>query len=219
MTTTQISKAAKPITPVSGGYVHKLPPIIPPAEYETWCKADLWTIRRGILLLLEVEDTSCGDSYSDRTLYKPLNDRFKQIWAVAESSLKVGVLKKIGKSYPTLDSEVLPSDFISWAKLKNYSIPPQLELIKPVIQAETVNNQDHLLKKETTKTDMSETERNTMLKLIIGMAIDAYSYKLDSTRNPATGDKNGISAKLQTHGISISDDTIRKYLTEAKKLL
>lgn len=76
-----------------------------------------------------------------------------------------------------------------------------------------------LLKKETKKNTMSETERNTMLKLIIGMAIDAYGYKLDSTRNTATGDKNGISAKLQTHGITLSDDTIRNYLNEAKKLL
>lgn len=76
---------------------------------------------------------------------------------------------------------------------------------------------------DTTQTafsnDLSDTERNTMLKLIIGMAIDAYGYKPDNIRNSATGDKNGISAKLRTQGISISDDTVRKYLTEAKKLL
>jgi len=69
------------------------------------------------------------------------------------------------------------------------------------------------------KSDLPESERNTMLKLIIGMAINAYGYNPESNRNSATGDKNGISAKLQTHGISIIDDTIRKYLTEAKKLI
>ena len=67
--------------------------------------------------------------------------------------------------------------------------------------------------------DFSETERNSMLKLIIGMAIDAYGYNPNSTRNSATGDKSGISAKLSTRGIDITDDTIRKYLTEAKKLI
>lgn len=66
---------------------------------------------------------------------------------------------------------------------------------------------------------ITETERSTMLKLIIGMAMDSYEYNPNSTRNSATGDKNGISAKLQLHGISVNDDTIRKYLTEAKKLL
>lgn len=33
----------------------------------------------------------------------------------------------------------------------------------------------------------SETERNTMLKLIIGMAIDAYGYDPKSSHNKATG--------------------------------
>lgn len=68
--------------------------------------------------------------------------------------------------------------------------------------------------------DVSESELNSMLKLIIGMAIDAYGYNPNSPRNSATGDKNGISAKILSKcGISISDDTIRKYLNEAKKLL
>jgi hypothetical protein len=69
------------------------------------------------------------------------------------------------------------------------------------------------------KTELSETERQTMLKLIIGMAMNAYGYDPNATRNTATGDKNGISAKLERHGISINDDTIRKYLTAAKELL
>lgn len=67
---------------------------------------------------------------------------------------------------------------------------------------------------------ISESERNSMLKLIIGMAIDAYGYAPDKTRNAATGDNsNSISSKLSTHGIKIDTDTVRKYLTEAKKLI
>ena len=66
---------------------------------------------------------------------------------------------------------------------------------------------------------LTESEKNTMLKIIIGMAIDAYGYDPKSNRNQATGEKNGISAKLKTHDINVTDDTIRKYLTEAKELL
>ncbi len=59
-----------------------------------------------------------------------------------------------------------------------------------------------------------------MLKLIIGMAINAYGYDPERTKNSATGEnKYGISEKLKTHGINIDADTIRKYLTEAKKVL
>jgi hypothetical protein len=65
---------------------------------------------------------------------------------------------------------------------------------------------------------LSETERTSLLKLILGMAIDAYGYN-PNAKNTATGSKNGISARLATHNIKIDDDTVRKYLNEAKKLL
>ncbi len=67
--------------------------------------------------------------------------------------------------------------------------------------------------------NLTETERNTMLKVIIGMAIDAYGYDPEKKRNPFTGDKNGLSAKLLTHGINVTDETIRKYLDKAKELM
>lgn len=67
------------------------------------------------------------------------------------------------------------------------------------------------------KTDLTELERGTLLKIILGMAIDAYGYSLEASRNSATGCKNGISSKIATRGINVSDDTIRKYLDEAKQ--
>lgn len=47
----------------------------------------------------------------------------------------------------------------------------------------------------------------------------AYGYDPDANRSPATGEKNGISVKIESRGINIDADTIRKYLTEAKVLL
>lgn len=135
------SNAPEPIKPINtGGYFHKsMPPTIPQANYETWCKADLWTIERGILLLLGAEHIPYG-GYGEREFYKAYQDNFNKIWAIAESSLKTGVLKKIGKSYPSLLSEVLPGDFINWARLKGYSIPAELEKINTVTQPETVGD-------------------------------------------------------------------------------
>ena len=65
-----------------------------------------------------------------------------------------------------------------------------------------------------------ESGRNTMLKLILGMAIDAYGYSPEKKQNSATGNNNnGISSRLSTHGIDITNETIKKYLDEAKKLI
>ncbi len=67
---------------------------------------------------------------------------------------------------------------------------------------------------------LTETERQSMLKLIIGMAMDAYSYNPKSSKNKATGENNSsINAALDRLGINVDADTIRKYLNEAKDLL
>lgn len=94
---------------------------------------------------------------------------------------------------------------------------------RPIIEKTVVYTKDDIKKSpelDTAPKKLNETERNTMLKLIIGMAIDAYGYEPDKSRNDLTGNnKNSLSAKMQTHGITISDDTIRKYLNEAKELI
>ncbi len=56
-------------------------------------------------------------------------------------------------------------------------------------------------------------ERESLLKLVIGMAMKGYSYNPDAFKNNATTE---IVNDLTLLGISITDDTVRKYLTEAK---
>jgi hypothetical protein len=66
----------------------------------------------------------------------------------------------------------------------------------------------------------TSTEYQTLLRLVMGMAMDAYQYDPTATKNKATGENNGsIKAALNLKGIQIDADTIRKYLTEAKELL
>lgn len=66
----------------------------------------------------------------------------------------------------------------------------------------------------------TSTNYQTLLKLVIGMAMDAYQYDPNAIRNPATGENKGsIKTALELKGIKIDADTIRKHLTEAKELL
>jgi hypothetical protein len=59
-------------------------------------------------------------------------------------------------------------------------------------------------------------ERDSMLKLIIGMAIKGYVYDPKAGRS---GTVREIADDLRRAGLALDVDTIRKYLSEAKELL
>lgn len=83
----------------------------------------------------------------------------------------------------------------------------QLELEPP-----KTPKQGHVI----TEKSLTVRERETVLKLIIGMAISGYSYKPKDSKSPVSKE---IEGDLDILGISVSDDTIRKWLKEASKIL
>lgn len=64
--------------------------------------------------------------------------------------------------------------------------------------------------------DVGTRARESLLKIVIGMAIRKYNFKPCSGKNPATAN---IATHLRELGIGLHEDTIRSYLTEAKELL
>lgn len=63
---------------------------------------------------------------------------------------------------------------------------------------------------------LSERERSSLYKIIIGMAVRGYKYNPDAARNEAVTD---IVKDLEAAGVQVSDETVRKYLKSASKLL
>lgn len=59
-------------------------------------------------------------------------------------------------------------------------------------------------------------ERESLLKLVIGMAISGYKYDPKSSRNSATAE---ISADLEKLGVGLDQDTVKKWLKEAIAVL
>lgn len=60
--------------------------------------------------------------------------------------------------------------------------------------------------------ELSTRERDTLLKLVVGMAIEGYRYDPNAARNDAPGE---IAGDLAKQGIELTDDTVRKWLKEA----
>lgn len=70
----------------------------------------------------------------------------------------------------------------------------------------------HLINNCVKSDSVSVKERKMMLAVILAMAVDKYGYEPNASRSPATGKVRGSVEKI---GISVSDDTIKKYLKEA----
>ncbi|PCJ99165.1 MAG: hypothetical protein COA45_06925 [Zetaproteobacteria bacterium] len=73
---------------------------------------------------------------------------------------------------------------------------------------------DQSLKRE--EKPLHTKEKETLLKLVIGMAVAGYRYDPKAKRNEATSD---IVNDLEVLGLSMNADTIRKWLKEAAELL
>ncbi len=62
----------------------------------------------------------------------------------------------------------------------------------------------------------STREREGMLKVIYGMAVAGYGYDQSKERSPVVPE---IIKDLELHGLSLSDDTVRRYIKTACELL
>ena len=100
-------------------------------------------------------------------------------------------------------SEFRLAEFAAWAMSFNWPIPHEMaELAESAEKAEAKVEQGAL----------HPRERDTLLKLVIGMAMDSYRYDPAAPRSKVPAE---IAADLEKKGITVTDDTIRKWLKQA----
>ena len=122
----------------------------------------------------------------------------------------------LNEEWPKLSFENTPTNvYICYGYFKD-----EFEGYKRQLDLKNVDRDEfHLLKPSQTanKENLIETERTSLLKMILGMAIKKYRYEPGKSKNEATGDGAGsILSDLDRIGIKIDSGTIRKYLKEAE---
>ena len=125
------------------------------------------------------------------------------------------------RNYKNGHPNIILSELASWCQSIDYPIPDELKALAKPKALEPPNRNINENLNDNAPTDekpMNENARNTLLKMILGMAIDGYSYQVNDERSPLTGNTSeGLSAMLKMHDIDISYKTIKKHLTEAKE--
>jgi hypothetical protein len=98
------------------------------------------------------------------------------------------------------------SEFAAWAISAGWKIPDEFAFLAESQRTPTQRDDKRKVPELTTR------ERQTALKLILGMALGGYGYDPKAERSTTITE---IVGDLAQRGISITDDTVRKWLKEA----
>ena len=195
--------------------------------YEFWSRAELWSLAEAAALINDRNPLVVTESRieSDRADTKITNILVRTLDLLERARL-AGILHRTNS----------PKKLINWLDLKQIGMPKKLrdlalELSKTPLSLSAENTQ---LKEKIAGLEVAALtfkskevvsnpakpfnlrERESLLKLILGMAIKGYSYDPKATKSKEIGE---IAGDLQTLGLALDEDTVRKYLNEAKGLL
>ena len=169
----------------------------------------LWHFNHAIIILhgyapprpygiLDSDDLASQIIFSDKEMRKThgyLTDA-EDTGDIQVYEKKLGLSGKVAK-------RIKPKEFMEWAASLDMDFP---NLLSP--ENKRMNNQ--------TSNELNPKERESLLKLVIGMAVEQYGYNPNASRNEATAH---IASDLATNGVPLDRDTILKWLREASELL
>ena len=170
------------------------------ADFEYWSKAEYWTSDEAVAI-------SFGKNPKVVTR-EALKNYLGKAQFADNYFLRCDLLDRAIQS-DRLPKEIPPADFLEWAHQRSIPIPRELTDYLSAIKDTS---------SQSSAKPLSDTGRDSLLKLVLGMSIDSYGYKVGETRNPATGEnRDSIAAALERLDLKLTPDTIRKYLKEAEQ--
>jgi hypothetical protein len=199
------------------------------ASFGYWARMGKWTEEEAVSLLLGLNPAY---TKSEAQLsYRHARPHAAKYLSLRKLAHRATDQKHIAYPYT-------PARWLKWAKECGLPMPPVLEdnIVKwdgasgssvsadraRIVQLEaqlaevTARANAPTPKSKGEPPTIGTRERETMLKLIIAMAIKGYSYDPKAKR----GDRiNEIVSDLENCGVPLSDDTVRRYLREAIDLL
>jgi hypothetical protein len=206
------------------------------ADFEYWAKMSHWTLDEAIALI--------HGKNPKIVFWEALNKwQYLDSTFVLEYS-RIRELASRAKDWQKLYDPILPQLFINWAKKNDIPVPDELSekvasrhnnlidwkkmyddlLEKNNSNVETANRiiaekNQKIQKLENADLEVKPLhtkEKETLLKLVIGMAVSGYRYDPKANRNDAVPE---IVHDLESLGIPLDAGTIRKWLKEAIKIL
>lgn len=203
------------------------------ANFGHWAMASYWSIEEATALSLgrdprRVQLKSIKPFVHISSFAKLFTDRLDLLCRA----------QTMGQLYPKSS----PSFFLAWAQRIGLSVPSELvesvtslgvqiadwktlyerqrenfEIVKEALDTERAERRSEASRPTTpAQKELPLRERESLLKLVIGMAVKGYSYDPASSRSPTAKE---IATDLALIGLPMDEDTVRKYLKESAGLL
>lgn len=195
-------------------------------DYDFWCKADHWSHEEFIGLIVGRQPKRIITMLEYRLT--PKTDCGQRV-----QQLKTLLVRARDKRF--IDWDASPRSLIAWAKTKQIELPEHLlntaEKYGLMLEEEEVQSSrrasadftnvfrmkpDQPVPTPIASSSTATKEKESLLKMVIGMAVEGYAYDPDKRRNPTAKE---VSDDLAKNGISLDEDTIRKYLKAGAELL
>jgi len=164
-------------------------------RYRYWGQQPLWTLTEAAYLLagLPPSDNPQDAWFNPPQKAEMFHRRIKMAIAVQD-------IKQTYKVQGVRERSIKPSEVVRWAQVKKYRIPTPLRKLASVVS----------------ETDpLRTTERNTLLKLVGGMAAAKYKWQPGVRGSASTN----IADDLNKLGIELTDETVHKWLMAAAEYL
>ncbi len=187
------------------------------ADFQYWAKFPLWRLDEAVALTLRkdprVVTWSKIEEYAETSPFAARFDNLRRFVLRAREA----------KRLPEL---VSPTDYISWAKANHIDLPPELEKSVQAFSGQATDwkarceertQQLALVTKELERLraagkSLGEKEKSSLFRMILTMAIKGYVFDPHATKSDTATE---IASDSEELGISISDDTVRKWLRKA----
>jgi len=171
-------------------------------DYPFWAKMPRWTAEEAVALTLGISPSAAGNARLKTTTARyAIVATYKKFLKLVRRAEAAGCLN---------DGErgIVPAIYLAWAKQNDVNVPPDLQA--------NVARYAKTRKPQAEAKPLMTRERETFLKILLGMALGGYGYNPSAAKSSTTKE---IYDDLARRGIAVDEDTIRKKLKEASQIV
>lgn len=202
--------------------------ILEESDFQFWNKRSGWKVREFMALKFAKDPKSFEIDRIKRLEYivesieiERISDEYDDLLSLVKNAITCRDLQPVNMSYDTYELDILirRKELIKWCNENDILLPKELgeSKTKSMLDSELSSLKKEILSLQTKiqEKPLGVLDKKSLLQMVYAMAIKGYGWKPDSKKSPVPKE---ITTDINlTFKNPITDDTVRKWLKEAKE--